>query len=327
MILCSVAVASLVGCNMVEKTPEAIAKTVLAKVGDTEITRGDVDKSLSYMLQYYKGQYGDDFEKNEELIDTLKTQRQSALQGLIDQEVLLESKDKLKVSYTDKEIDEEVDKEIASYKESYDNDEKKFKEYLNSYGYSSEDDLKKDLRKNVILSKITDKITEDASVTDEEVQKYYSENIDSYKVKPGGDVTHLLFTDKENGKEEALAAKKLVEQGKTFEEIAAMDEYKDKCTYQDLGYQPYENTSYAAEFVDAYNKLPAGQVSDPVQTSFGWHLIIINNINTEEKTKTFDEVKDEIKETLLTNKKNELYTKKIEKLKKDFKIKTYDNRY
>ena len=37
IVLCSVAAISLIGCNMVEKTPEAIAKTVLAKVGDTEI--------------------------------------------------------------------------------------------------------------------------------------------------------------------------------------------------------------------------------------------------------------------------------------------------
>ena len=50
IVLCSVAAISLIGCNMVEKTPEAIAKTVLAKVGDTEITRGDVDKSNHYYL-------------------------------------------------------------------------------------------------------------------------------------------------------------------------------------------------------------------------------------------------------------------------------------
>lgn len=35
---------SAAGCNMIEKTPEAIAKTTVAKVGDKKITRGELDK-------------------------------------------------------------------------------------------------------------------------------------------------------------------------------------------------------------------------------------------------------------------------------------------
>ena len=327
IVLCSVAAISLIGCNMVEKTPEAIAKTVLAKVGDTEITRGDVDKSLSYMLKYYKSQYGDDFEENEDLVDTLKTQRGQALNSLIEQEVLMKSKKDLKVEYTDKEIEEEVEKQVTSCKEQNENDKKRYKEYLKNYGYNNEKEFKEALKKNIILEKFREKITEKAEVKDTEVEEYYNSNISNYKVGAGGNVSHLLFADKEKGEQQAKDAKKLTEEGKSLEEISKMDEYKDISKYEDLGFQPYENTSLVKEFVDGYKNLAEGTISEPVQTSFGWHLILINGITKEEKTQPFDEVKDTIKEQLLSTKQNDLYTKKVEKLKKKFKIKTYDDRY
>ena len=122
-VLCGAMILSLVGCNMIEKTPEAISNTILAKVGDKKITRGDVDKSISYILEYYKSQYGDDFEENEDLVDTLKAQRESALESLIEQEVLLANKDKIGADYTDEEVDKEVEEQINSIKESTENDE------------------------------------------------------------------------------------------------------------------------------------------------------------------------------------------------------------
>ena len=38
---------SAMGCKMIEKTPEAIQKTVLATVGNEKITKGDLDKQIS----------------------------------------------------------------------------------------------------------------------------------------------------------------------------------------------------------------------------------------------------------------------------------------
>lgn len=327
IVLCSVAAISLIGCNMVEKTPEAISKTVLAKVDDTEITRGDVDESLAYMLKYYEKQYGKDFEENEEIVDTLKTQRGQALNSLVEREVLMKSKKDLKVEYTDKEIKEEVDKQIASIKEQNENNEKKYKEYLKNYGYDNEKEFKEALKKDAIFVKFREKITEKAEVKDKEVEEYYNSNIAKYKIGAGGNVSHLLFNDKEKGEQLAKDAKKLTQEGKTLEEISKMDKYKDVSKYEDLGFQPYENTGLVQEFVDGYKNLAEGTISDPVKTKFGWHLILINGISKEEKTQPFAEVKDTIKEELLSTKKNDLYTKKMEKLKKKFDIKTYDDRY
>ena len=236
----------------------------------------------------------------------------------------MKSKKDLKVEYTDKEIKEEVDKQIASIKEQNENNEKKYKEYLKNYGYDNEKEFKEALKKDAIFVKFREKITEKAEVKDKEVEEYYNSNIAKYKIGAGGNVSHLLFNDKEKGEQLAKDAKKLTQEGKTLEEISKMDKYKDVSKYEDLGFQPYENTGLVQEFVDGYKNLAEGTISDPVKTKFGWHLILINGISKEEKTQPFAEVKDTIKEELLSTKKNDLYTKKMEKLKKKFDIKTYD---
>ena len=52
---------SVVGCNMIEQTAESKAKTVLAKVGDTNITLGDVDSELKADIDNLKQDDRNDF--------------------------------------------------------------------------------------------------------------------------------------------------------------------------------------------------------------------------------------------------------------------------
>ena len=63
---------SITGCKMIEKTPEAIQKTVLAKVGDEKITMADVNSELQADIDYLIETYGEDYENN--IVDSLKEQ-------------------------------------------------------------------------------------------------------------------------------------------------------------------------------------------------------------------------------------------------------------
>lgn len=328
ILISSIMVSSLVGCNMIEKTQAAINATVLAKVGKTEITRGEVDKLLYSTLQSYKKQYGNDFEQNEDVKDTLKSYRKQALNSLVEQEVLRAIKNKgiVKIKYTDKELKSDVDSSIKSLKEQYDTD-KQLKAYLKSNGYNSESEYTKYVKDQLVLSKVAQKLVEDVKVSDSEIQSYYNKNISSYKVEPGADVTHIVFTDKTTGEADAIVARKLYLAGKSLDEIAAMDQFKNKCKKEDLGYQNYNNnSSLVAEFVNGFKDLPAGQISEPVKTSFGWHLILTSNVNTTETTQTLDQVRDKVKETVLNNKQSTQYKKKIAKYKKSLNVKTYTDR-
>ena len=75
MALTGLMLVTFAGCNMIERTPESIQKTVLAKVGKETITKGDLDKSMKATLDYLKQQYGDDFEENSSIKDQLKEER------------------------------------------------------------------------------------------------------------------------------------------------------------------------------------------------------------------------------------------------------------
>lgn len=324
-IISSIMLLSLAGCNMIEKTPEAIAKTVLAKVGDVKITRGDVDKQLASTLDYMKEQYGDDYEENEDVIETLKSYRQSTLESLVEQEVLKQKMKDFDIDYSDEDLEKDANEKIEEAKSNYDDEEEFLKELKNA-GYKSEDAYKKYVKEQLKLSKVSEAIVKDVKVTDDEVKKYYEENQSSYVTKPGANITHIVFTDETTGESDAKAARELVLQGKTFDEVAAMDEYKDKSKSEDLGYVEYDSTSYDSDFMAGIQDLQEGQVSEPVKSSFGWHLIIATGIQKEEVTKTYDEVKDEIKSSLLSTKQQDKYKSKMKKYKKELKVKTYEDR-
>ena len=326
LLMTVVILVSFVGCNVIKRTEESKGKTVLAKVDGEKITRAEVDQLLYYTFNYYRSQYGDDFEENEDLKETIKSVRTSALESLIEEKVLMSMKDDLGVNFDNDEIKKEVDEQVEMYKSQYSEDGE-FEEFIASYGYD-EKGFEEFLTTQVKLSKIIEAMVADVTVSDEEIQEYYNENIDSYKLNPGADVQHIVFTDETTGEADAKAARELVLQGKTFDEIAAMDEYKDKCKAESLGHQDFENnTLLVSEFVDGFKNLPEGQVSEPVKTSHGWHLILNTNINTETVTESLDEVKDEIKNTILYNKKNEEYTNKLEKYKEEMNIKIYEDKY
>ena len=66
---------SLVGCNMIEKTPEGIAKSVVAKVFDAKITRGQVDEQLAAVIKQVETQYGANYKTNTEAMAQVETQK------------------------------------------------------------------------------------------------------------------------------------------------------------------------------------------------------------------------------------------------------------
>ena len=140
----------------------------------------------------------------------------------------------------------------------------------------------------------------------EEIAKLYQEKGDLYNRPERVHARHLLRTvapdapaaEVERVRGETLAAKKRIEAGEPFEKVAA-ELSQDPGSQErggDLGF--FARGQMVKEFEDAAFALTAGQVSDPVKTDFGFHLIQLVE-RQEALTKPLESVRDEIATDLL----------------------------
>ena len=291
---------SMAGCKMIEKTPAAIQKTVLAKVGNEKITMADVNSEL-------------------------KSARKSVLEQLVNDKVLITKGTELGYVLSGDELNAAIEKERQKFVEAY-GGEDKLQEAIKYYGMD-DDKFNKFLENLVKTNEVTEAITKDVTVTDEDVEKYYNENIDKYKKKAGANAKHILFKTEE----EAKAAKDKINSGEaTFDDIYA--EYEANATSrtfplsEDLGDVENEQENFDTDFLAGFKQLKEGEISAPVKSSFGYHIIKVEGVQAEDTTTPLDEVKDSIKSTLETDKKKEVYNSTLEQWKKDLKVKTYENR-
>ncbi|MFC0524237.1 peptidylprolyl isomerase [Pontibacillus salicampi] len=185
--------------------------------------------------------------------------------------------------------DEEVQKEINKLKESYGD---QFESVLQQNGFSSEEDLKNIIRSSMLKEKAA---TADVEVTDEEVKEYY-ENM-KQEVK----ASHILVEDKETADE----VKQKLEDGDDFATLAK--EYStDSSSAENGGDVGYFSVG---EMVPAFEQkayeMEAGQVSDPVQSDYGYHIIKVEDKREKEDTSSigsFEEMEDQLRQQLKTSK-------------------------
>lgn len=318
---------SIAGCKMIEKTPEAIQKTVLAKVGGDKITMADVNSELQADIDYLTETYGEDYENNidDSLKEQLKKARKQVLEQLVNDEVLITKGTELGYIPSDEELSTAIEEEKAKFTEAYGGEEG-LKEALEYYGMSDEkfDSFIENLVKT---DKVKEAMIKDVTVSDEEIEQYYNDNIDKYTVKAGANAKHILFETEE----EAQDAKNKIDSGETtFEDLYSQYEANKssgtKPLSEDLGYVENEQEGYDTDFLAGFKTLKEGEVSAPVKSSFGYHIIKVEGVQTEDKVTPLDDVKDSIKSTLLSEKQEEVYNSTLEEWKKDLNVKLYEDR-
>lgn len=325
MALTGVMVFSFMGCNMIERTPAAINKTVVAKVGDTKITKGDIDESLKGLLESAKERYGENYEENEEAKELLLQYRQSQLNNLVMQKLLLQYAEKNNLVPSDEELTKKAEEKINLIKEQYETEEK-YNEALEAAGYTADEFLK--LQKESVImdiaqQHITEEVDKSISVSDDEIKTYYDENKGAFNRKPGADTFNIVLDSEEKANEVREQIKSL-DDFKKFADEYNTDSTKGKGGY--LGYTTYEDNGLIPEFNDALKNLKSGELSQPVKTDYGWHLIWVENASDEAHEATLDEAKIEIASKILDNKKNTAYNEKLEELKKEYNVKTYEDK-
>ncbi len=154
-----------------------------------------------------------------------------------------------------------------------------------------------------------------AEISEKEVSDYYEQNKERFKNEESVKASHILV-DTEDTANEILEN---IKAGLEFEEAAKVN---SKCPSKenggDLGY--FTKGRMVAEFEKAAFKMEKGELSSPVRTQFGYHIIKVIDKKPENIMK-FEEVKDDLTQQIIAMKQNEIYNKKSEELKNKYDVK------
>ena len=144
------------------------------------------------------------------------------------------------------------------------------------------------LERNKVLMEALLQDTGQAALTDEAMHKVYDEAVKQMPPEEEVHARHILVPTEAEAKEIEAELKK----GADFATLAK-EKSKDPGAADggDLGY--FTKDQMVPEFSEAAFKLDKGQISDPVHTQFGWHIIKVEDKRMK-PTPTFDEVKPQI---------------------------------
>jgi len=162
-------------------------------------------------------------------------------------------------------------------------------------------------------------LLEEASLSEEELRQRYEAAKQRYMTPEARRASHILITPEEAGDSEAARAlaeelRARIAEGESFEELAAEHSDDPVSAEQggDLGW--IEPEDMVAAFEDAlYDLAESGDVSEPVETQFGWHLIRLDEIRPPQGM-GFDEARQEIMDDHLQRQREELYIEMSERM-------------
>jgi len=180
----------------------------------------------------------------------------------------------------------------------------------------TQDDLRKEIASQIQFNLLLEEESRAEVVTEEEAKKYYDTRQDLFQTEILLTASHILKMARTED-ELAVAEKKIIEirkqlkEGKDFIELVKQ-ESDDAQNNGHLGtfgkgrmVPPFEKAAFALE---------TGEISDPVKTQFGWHLILLHDKKEPEVTQ-FVDVKEKIIEYLGEKRKDATFEQFLDRLK------------
>ncbi len=229
--------------------------------------------------------------------------------GLIIERLIERAAKTENIEVTEADLNTEIDKVKSNF-----GSEEEFNQQLESYGLTLEA-LKAQLTTQVQLDKL---IAPKVQISDEILQNYYDENKETYTTPEQVQASHILVETKE----EANEILELLKGGADFATLA-QERSKDPgsgANGGDLGF--FGRGQMVPPFEEAAFTLEIGQLSEVVESEFGFHIIKVVD-KKPATTASFEEKKEEIKEMLTDQRKNEVAQSYIEELKAGAKIENF----
>jgi parvulin-like peptidyl-prolyl isomerase len=308
------------GPNQVSETTAAEEPSdpneVVATVNGEPVTRGELDRETdALMRQTFQGrnvpghaQMRDQFE-------------QRALDAIILKRQIMAYADKNDVTLTEEEVDEALEQVKSRFPS-----EEQFEAMIQQMGVTMED-VREDIRENVLLRKAIDHYLAGLpEPTTDEIEAFYESHIQAFQEGEKVVASHILISatagmseeEQASAKAEAEDIRNQILEGADFAELAKEHSADTMSAVQGGELEPFERGRMVPPFEEAAFSLEPGDLSEPVKTRFGYHLIKVAD-HIEAGTREVGEVRDVIIRQLQQQDfmewRNELVEKaKIEKM-------------
>ena len=173
----------------------------------------------------------------------------------------------------------------------------------------------KRMQENILKQFAIHTLLKDIKVTEEDLLEYYNKHKDMFKQPESVQASHILIEDEAKAEEVA----KEINDGLSFEEAAQKySSCPSNANGGDLGF--FTKGRMVPEFEAVAFEMKVGEVSAPVKTQFGYHIIKLLD-KKEEAIQPFDEVKNQLSQQLMGMKQQEAYLNKVDELKKEYEVK------
>lgn len=294
----------------------------VATVNDQKVSAKEFNKALEAAKKQYQARFGIDFNspQGKPMLAELKA---GVVDQLVEQTFLLAEAEKKGIKPTA----EEIDAKMAEIKKQFP-DDAAYKKALSEFG-TNEAELREQVRVGVTIEALMMDVTKDLSVSEDRLKAFYNENLAQFKHEEEVSAAHILIKtdatakDPKADEEKALAKitdiLKQIREGADFAELAKKHSEDPGSGAQggDLGF--FGRGRMVPEFEKTAFSMKDGEVSEPFKTQFGYH-IIKRNAYRPARTESYEEVKEQIRENLLAQERNQAFQTWIDAQKKDAKI-------
>ena len=203
--------------------------------------------------------------------------RQTAIEQLIDKKLILQAAKRMNITASNAEIQNQIEQIAQSQNMSVE----KLYQVVAKEGVNK-DALHKTIAENIAIEKTTAQYMADVKVTDADVQQFLSQNNLPNEL-PQYAVSHILIkTDDKKGDDavrtQLVNIRKKLSQGVSFADLARQysQDTASATNGGSIGWVSLGSSS--PTFDNALKNMQKGDVSSPIKSEFGWHLIQLNDV-------------------------------------------------
>jgi foldase protein PrsA len=307
-----------------------VASGSVAVVKGTDISKDELDQFLDHAKR------GSEAKKTQ--FPKVGTPEYQSIQSqylayLVQREEFRQTAAELGVKVADKDVDAAVSQVV---KRDFAGKQKDYEKALKAQGWTLED-YRSVLEASVLAQKLYEEVTKDTKVTDEDILAYYTQNQSSYGTPESRDVRHVLIqvpkdgvpvpaagdtytTDQIDFAKSKAKADQIYAELKGGADFAALakENSADPGSKDSGGKLTISRGQTVPEFDKVSFELDKGELSKPVKTTYGYHVIEAVSPVRPAKTTPLAEVKESIRTTLLQQKRNEVSAAWAEELRKKY---------